>query len=81
MRLAGGLVAAFLERAFGVFSEKLGRAVGDKIRTFRAGLDTMRSFSDFAAVGLALAGHVAADCRFVPGDDASICRQPATGGR
>ena len=50
VRLSGGMVAAFLERAFGVFSEKLGRAVGDKIRAFRAGLDTMRSFSDFAAV-------------------------------
>ena len=50
VRLSGGVVAAFLERAFSVFSEKLGRAVGDKIRTFRAGLDTMRSFSDFAAV-------------------------------
>ena len=50
VRLSGGVVAAFLERAFSVFSEKLGRAVGDKIRTFRTGLDTMRSFSDFAAV-------------------------------
>ncbi len=49
VRLAGGVVAAFLERAFGVFSTKLGQAVGDKIRTFRTGLDTMRSFSDFAA--------------------------------
>jgi hypothetical protein len=50
VRLSGGLMAAFLERAFGVFSEKLGRAVGDKIRAFHTGLDTMRSFSDFAAV-------------------------------
>lgn len=48
VRLAGGVVAAFLERAFGVFSKKLGEAVGDKIRTFRMGLDTMRSFADFA---------------------------------
>jgi hypothetical protein len=50
VRLSGGVVASFLESAFGVFSEKLGRAVGDKIRSFRMGLDTMRSFSDFAAV-------------------------------
>lgn len=50
VRLAGGLVAGFLERAFGVFSEKLGQAIGDKVRSFRTGLDTMRSFSDFAAV-------------------------------
>jgi uncharacterized membrane protein YbhN (UPF0104 family) len=50
VRLSGGVVAGFLERAFGVFSQKLGQAVGDKIRTFRTGLDTMRSFSEFAAV-------------------------------
>jgi hypothetical protein len=49
VRMAGGVVAAFLERAFGVFSKKLGQAVGDKIRTFRMGLDTMRSLADFAA--------------------------------
>jgi glycosyltransferase 2 family protein len=31
-----------------VVSHKLAQAVGDKIRTFRTGLDTIRSFSDFA---------------------------------
>jgi len=51
VRIAGGMVAALMERLFGVVSSKLGKAVGDKIRTFRTGLDTMRSFSDFAAVG------------------------------
>jgi len=45
------VVAAFFERIFGMASKKLGLAVGHKIRTFRAGLDTMRSFSDFAVVG------------------------------
>jgi hypothetical protein len=49
VRLAGGLVASFLEEAFGLISKKLGQAVGQKVNTFRAGLDTMRSFSDFAA--------------------------------
>jgi len=50
IRLAGGAVASFFEKTFGLVSKKLGAAVADKIRTFRAGLDTMRSFSDFAMV-------------------------------
>ena len=55
VRLAGGMVASFLEGTIGMLSKKLGHAVGDKIRSFRAGLDTMRSFSDFAmATGLSL---------------------------
>ena len=41
------VVASFLEGTFGLISKKLGHAVGEKIRTFHAGLDTMRSFSDF----------------------------------
>ena len=47
VRLAGGAVALFLEDAFSVVSKGLGHAIGDKIRAFRAGLDTLRSFSDF----------------------------------
>jgi len=50
IRMAGGVVASFIEKLFGLASQNLGRAVGNKVRTFRAGLDTMRSFSDFAAV-------------------------------
>ena len=48
VRLAGGVVASFFERAFGLVSKKLGEAVGHKVRAFRTGLDIMRSFSDFA---------------------------------
>jgi hypothetical protein len=48
VRLAGGVVASFFERVFGLVSKGFGRAVGEKIRTFRTGLDTLRSFSDFA---------------------------------
>lgn len=56
VRLAGGVVASLLEGAFGVVSKGLGRAVGEKIRAFRAGLDTLRSLSDFAiAMTLSLA--------------------------
>ncbi len=55
VRLAGGVVASFLEGAFGMVSRRAGHAVGEKIRTFRAGLDTLRSFSDFGiTLGLSL---------------------------
>jgi len=47
LRVTGGMAAAFLERAFGIVSKKLGAAVGSKVRAFRAGLDTMHTFSDF----------------------------------
>jgi uncharacterized protein (TIRG00374 family) len=50
VRLAGEMVASFLDGLFGMASKKLGHAVGHKIRTFLAGLDTMRTFSDFAVV-------------------------------
>ena len=48
VRLAGSTVASIAERTFGLFSKKLGVAAGEKIRAFHAGLDTMRSFSDFS---------------------------------
>jgi len=50
VRLAGETLAAGFERVLGVMSRKLGHAVGHKIRTFQTGLDTIRSFSDFAVV-------------------------------
>ncbi len=56
VRLAGGVVATFLEGAFGLFSKKLGQAAGNKIRAFHTGLDTMRSFSEFAVVALVSLG-------------------------
>ena len=48
VRMAGGVVAAFMEKSLSIFHAALGRSVGQKIRTFRTGLDTMRTFSDFA---------------------------------
>lgn len=47
IRIGGGVFAGFCERAFGLFSKKLGVALGQSIRTFRSGLDTMRSPADF----------------------------------
>jgi hypothetical protein len=49
IRLAGEAVASFFERTLGAVSRRLGSSVGNKIRTFHSGLDTMRSFADFAA--------------------------------
>ena len=49
IRLSGEVIAGFVERLFGLVSKKMGHAFGAKIRTFRTGLDTIRSFSDFAA--------------------------------
>ena len=48
VRIGGEVVATACESIFGLISKKLGAAIGDKIRTFRAGLDTMRSFGEFA---------------------------------
>ncbi len=48
VRLWGAKVASFFEHTLGLVSKKLGAAIGDKIRTFHSGLDTMRSFSEFA---------------------------------
>lgn len=55
VRFAGGAVASILEAMLGTVSKKLGHAVANKIREFRTGLDTMRSFRDFAvAAGLSV---------------------------
>ncbi len=50
VRLAGSAVAAFFERILRPLSQHLAQSVGNKVRAFHAGLDIMRSFSDFAAV-------------------------------
>ena len=48
VRLSGGVVASFFEDTIGLISRKLGHAVGNKIRAFRTGLDTLRTPADFA---------------------------------
>lgn len=55
VRLAGSFVAGFMENAIGMLSKSMGQAVGHKVRTFHAGLDTMRTFGDFLwCLGLSL---------------------------
>ena len=49
VRLWGAAVATFFERSFGLVSKKLGIAIAEKIRAFHAGLDTMRTFGEFAS--------------------------------
>ena len=48
VRVAGGTVAALFERALAPISKNLGESFGNKIRAFHSGLDTMRSYADFA---------------------------------
>ena len=48
VRLYGNSVASLFEKVFGMISAKLGHAAAHKIRAFHAGLDILRSFSDFA---------------------------------
>jgi hypothetical protein len=56
VRFKGASVAAYVESGIGRFSKATGKAVAHKILTFRSGLYTMRSFSDFAVtVGISLA--------------------------
>ncbi len=56
IRFAGGAVATFFEKSIGVLSKKLATAVGDKIRSFREGLNTLRTLTDFVfTLGLSLA--------------------------
>jgi hypothetical protein len=61
VRLAGEVIASFFERAFSAVSQGLGRAIGEKIRAFRTGLNTLRTPADFAiamAVSLAMWGLI-----------------------
>ena len=63
IRLAGGVVASFFERMLGVLSQRLGNAVGDKIREFRTGLDTLRTAGDLVmtlAISLVMWGLIMA---------------------
>jgi hypothetical protein len=56
VRLSGGMLAGLAEKSLGAVSSGLGRAIGDKIRAFRNGLDTLDSFQDFLlASGASLA--------------------------
>jgi len=52
VRLSGSAVASLAERLIGKVSRKAGLAVAHKIRQFHAGLDIMRSFSDFGLTAL-----------------------------
>jgi hypothetical protein len=50
IRVAGDAVAAFFEKAFGLLSKKIGHVVGQRLRTFHEGLNTIRTYSDFGIV-------------------------------
>jgi hypothetical protein len=42
------VLAAFFERTIGVLSKAAGHAIGEKMRSFRTGLDTLRTPADLA---------------------------------
>ena len=50
VRLSGDMVATFFERTFGLASQKLGHSIGQKIHSFRTGLDALQSIKDLAVV-------------------------------
>ena len=50
VRVAGNFVASIFEKGLGLISKKLGQIVGQRLRTFHEGLDTIRSFADFGIV-------------------------------
>ena len=47
VRASGNAVASIVEKKIGVFAPGVGRAVGNKIRAFREGLNAIDSFRDF----------------------------------
>jgi glycosyltransferase 2 family protein len=56
VRLSGGVLAAFAEKALGAVSPGLGKSIGEKIRAFREGLNTLASLPDFLmAFGISFA--------------------------
>jgi glycosyltransferase 2 family protein len=53
IRILGSTMAAIFEKSLGLISKNLGRAVSEKILSFQAGLDTIRTLPDFLiAAGL-----------------------------
>ena len=49
VRLSGGVIADFMEKSLHPISATLAHSVGSKIRIFRSGMNTMRSFGDFSS--------------------------------
>jgi glycosyltransferase 2 family protein len=73
VRLAGGVVASFFEGTLGVVSKRLGHAVGGKIRSFRTGLNTLRTPADFVVtLGLSIAMWALITLAYVAGTQAFV---------
>ena len=73
VRVAGERVAEFFERSLTPVSKTLGHSIGHKIRAFHSGLDTMRSFSDFAVTtGLSLGMWLIIGCAYFEGCKAFV---------
>ena len=56
VRIFGSVIAVATERSLGLISSNLAKAAAEKIRSFQAGLDTIRSLSDFLIAASISAG-------------------------
>jgi glycosyltransferase 2 family protein len=80
VRLTGKAIASFCEATLGVISKKLGQSIGNKIRAFHSGLDTIRSFSDFAvAASLSLGMWVLIALAYLETAQAFVASPPLAG--
>jgi glycosyltransferase 2 family protein len=79
VRLSGKAVASFCETALSPLSHKLAHTVGQKIRTFHAGLDTLRTPADVAvALSLSLSMWCLITMAYVEGAGAFIQNPQST---
>lgn len=80
VRLSGKAIAGFCEKILSPLSHKLGQSAGHKIRTFHAGLDTLRTPADFGVTlsmslvmwGMITAAYVEGVGAFSPGGQGSM---------
>lgn len=73
VRVAGKAVIAFCESALGMISKKVAQGVGQKLRAFHAGLDTLRTPADFfVTLSLSLVMWVLITFSYVEGTGAFL---------
>jgi hypothetical protein len=82
VRMSGSAVAAFCEKILSPLSHQLAHSVGNKIRTFHAGLDTLRTPTDFAVTmslslvmwGMITMAYVEGTSAFLPNGQAALAK-------
>ena len=82
VRMSGTAVAAFCEKILSPLSHQLALSFGNKIRTFHAGLDTLRSPTDFAVTislslvmwGMITMAYVEGTSAFLPNGHVALAK-------